>query len=88
LWWLSGRMTRTESGVANVGDELERQRRLIKMLADVYTQQQAQLASLKLDGKQLFERALASAAEQGGLKPGELQEGINRFVSTVSGFHG
>ena len=83
LWWLSKRTTISEARIAQVETELDRQRRAIRAVADAYTQQQDQLAELKLTDAQLFERAVDTVAEREGIPATELQTGINLFVAAV-----
>ncbi len=83
LWWVTGRTGKTEARLAEVETELDRQRRYIRRVANVYTEQKAQLAELKLTDKELFDRALGVVAEREGIAPGELRAGVNLFVAAV-----
>lgn len=84
LWAVNRRTSKTEERIAQVETELERQRRTIKAVADAYTQQQAQLAELKLSDAQLFERAVATVARRESIPVAELEAGINLFVTAIN----
>ncbi len=83
LWWVTRQTGKTAARLAEVETELDQQRRYIRRVADVYTEQKTQLAELKLTDAELFDRALGVAAEREGIALAELRSGVNLFVAAV-----
>jgi tetratricopeptide (TPR) repeat protein len=77
------RIINTEQDVAQLKTALEQQREYIQTVANIYTQQKAQLAELKLSDAELLKRTLTTAAEQAGIPVTELESAIQLFVAAV-----
>ena len=87
LWWLNSRTTKTEIKTGALETELDRQRRYIRAVADVYTKQEAELdrLNLKLSDSEKYSRALAAVAKQENVPESELRSGISLFVAATQG---
>ncbi len=90
LWWVNHKRQGThqqveqaEQRLDTVETELDKQRRYIKQVADVYSRQQVELAALRLTGQQRFDRAVAQVAQDAGVPPSEMRAAIDLFVAAV-----
>ena len=85
VWqWQSS--VRAEDIVVRLGkveSELDRQRRYIDAVAQAFTEQQAQLAKLKLTDDELWTRAIAYVAEREKMAPETLRRGLDLFVAAI-----
>jgi branched-chain amino acid transport system substrate-binding protein len=85
LWWLNTRTTKTEIRTVALETELDRQRRYIRAVAEVYTRQAAELdkVNLKLSDSEKYSRALSAVAQQEKVPEAEVRNGISLFVAAT-----
>jgi len=77
------RLKDAEKRLVKVETELDRQRRYIDAVAQAFTEQQVQLAKLKLTDDELWTRAIASVAEREKMSPEALRRGLDLFVAAI-----
>jgi hypothetical protein len=83
IWLLNRRTARNEATIATLETALDRQRRYISQIADLYTQRQAELDQLKLTDQEKFDRALSAVARKDGVPEAELRNGLNLFIAAI-----
>ena len=81
---LTRHVQKTETKVAALETELDKQRRWIKAVSDAYDQQQKEIGR-KLTDEERFNLAVEAVAKKEGVKPTDLQSAINLFVAAVKG---